>query len=90
MKVIAEVDACGRGLSAIHLVLLLRELVEDGDGLVDLAVERVRRVQELDKCLVLHLQEHARDLASEVRMGATSREHVRNVYYTLRAVKAHL
>ena len=50
--------------------LLLRELVQDGESLVDLGVHRIRRLQEVQKLRVVHLEQHAGDLARELRLGA--------------------
>ena len=36
---------------------------QDGDGLHDLGVERLGRLEQVEELAVVHLEQHARDLA---------------------------
>ena len=54
-------------LLALH-DLLLRELVQNGERLVHLRVHRVGRLKKVEQLRVVHLEQHARDLARELRL----------------------
>ena len=43
--------------------------LEDLDGLVNLALESVRRLEEVEELSVVHLQEHASDLSGKLGLG---------------------
>lgn len=47
-------------------LFLARKFIEHRDGLVDLSVERSRRLQELDELRVVHLEQHTGDLARKL------------------------
>ena len=55
---------------AVRLLGLLGGIVElqDGDGLHDLGVECLRRLEQVEQLAVVHLEEHASDLAGELRL----------------------
>jgi hypothetical protein len=50
--------------------LVFGELVKDRKGLIHLARHRVRELKEVKELPVVHLQQHASDLASKLRMGS--------------------
>lgn len=52
------------------LVGLLLELVENSQGLGDLVVQRVVVLKKMKELGVVHLQQHAGDLASKFGLGA--------------------
>ena len=52
--------------SLLGLSLLLLELVEDVESLVDLGVEGLLGADERQELGVVHLEQHASDLAGEV------------------------
>ena len=65
----------------VRLQHLLREVLQDAEGLVDLAGQRLGRVEERKKLLVVHLQEHTGDLAGELRLltkGKTNQRSLRS------------
>lgn len=53
-------------LSLLALDLLCLELVEDGERLVDLAIEGLLGADERQEFDVVHLEQHTGDLASEI------------------------
>lgn len=59
-------------LLAVGGVLLL-ELVQDGERLVDLAVQGLLVLEEMEKLSVVHLEQHTSDLASELRFSTAKR-----------------
>ena len=61
-------------LSLGLLGLVLGELLQDDQRLADLGVQRVGVVHQVKELAVVHLQEHASNLASELGLGATRKE----------------
>lgn len=55
-------------------LVLGRELVQDGERLVDLRVHSLRSLQQVDELGILHLEQHARDLPSQLRLVADNAE----------------
>ena len=55
----------------LRIRVLLGKFVKDSEGLVDLRVHRVGRLQEVEELRVVHLQEHAGDLTSKFGLGPT-------------------
>ena len=46
------------------------EVLQDDESLGDLGVQGVGSVEELEKLVVLHLEQHTGDLTSELRLSA--------------------
>lgn len=68
------VPSSGSGGSSSSGLVLGRELVQDGERLVDLRVHRLRSLQQVDKLGVLHLEQHTRDLPSQLGLVADKAE----------------
>jgi hypothetical protein len=49
--------------------LLLLELVKNRKSLVHLGTQSLRSVEKMEQLRVVHLEQHARDLASQLRLG---------------------
>lgn len=52
------------------------EVVENVDGLADLCIESLLVAEKVDKFRVIHLEQHAGDLAREVRLRTALEETV--------------
>ena len=50
------------------------EVLQDDKSLGDLGVQGVGGVEELEKLVVLHLEQHTGDLTSELRLSAKKEE----------------
>ena len=55
-------------------VFLARELVEHDKRLVHLGVHRIGGVKKVEQLVIVHLQQHAGDLAREVRVRAKKKK----------------
>ena len=53
-----------------HLGLLDSKLIEHCNGFVDLGIECIRRVEQMEELRVVHLEEHAGDLSSQIRLSS--------------------
>ena len=52
---------------------LLLELVQDIKSLSDLGIESLLGVEEVQKLVVVHLEQHACDLTGELRLSAVKK-----------------
>ena len=52
------------------------EVLQDDKSLGDLGVQGVGGVEELEKLVVLHLEQHTGDLTSELRLSAKKERNI--------------
>ena len=52
------------------------EVLQDDESLGDLGVQGVGGVEELEKLVVLHLEQHTGDLTSELRLSAKKERNI--------------
>jgi hypothetical protein len=65
-----EAERLRRSGGGIRLGLVL---LEDGESLSNLRVQGLLVVEKVKKLIVIHLEQHARDLAGELGLGAGKR-----------------